>query len=137
MFGESITGPAYDFDFSDRQLLITLDPSFSFGNAGWLFSDSGQTLPPFASVTVSPESNLRGFDNEDVFVEDEFFFLQTKWLHANSFSDERTMVILNIALIPEPSGFAIIVCGTACLFASRSRRVGLPATRAELQTTLH
>ena len=114
---------AYDFDVSDSQILITLDPSLSFGSAGWLFSESAQTLPPFASATVSPESNLRSFDNEDVFVEEDFIFLRLNFLHANSNTDERTKVLVNVALVPEPSGFAIIVCGTACLYLLRPRPV--------------
>ena len=92
---------AYDFDVSDDQVLITLDPSLQFGSAGWLFSDFTQSLPPFASVTISPESNLQSFDDEDVFVEENFFFLQLNFLSANRNTDERTLVILNVALVPD------------------------------------
>lgn len=64
----------FNIDFSDTNVLITLNADQPFGYFEVLrFSDANGTILGFTEVTINPATNWNGFNESDIFVSAEFF----------------------------------------------------------------
>lgn len=108
-------------DISDTRIVFA--NSRSAGNVaaafnGFWFFDVTDTIVPFGNVTISPQTNLAGFDASDVTFDGDSIFVN----FAGTSVTADTIVILDIAAarLPEPATLALLA--PLLLVLSRRRR---------------